>query len=84
MNALQLYFLRTGDTPFALAKRIDRHASTVTRVARGERGAGPQLAKDIAAATGHLVSAAQIRAITVESDLIEFAKLGESHRRGAA
>lgn len=76
MNALERYFDTTDDTPSALADRIGRSASTITRVLKGERRASPELALQISRATNDLVAPSDVLMIAVE-------RLLASHAEGA-
>jgi DNA-binding transcriptional regulator YdaS (Cro superfamily) len=63
MNALDLYFQRTGDNPSKLAERIGRSPSTITRPLSGERNVSMDVALEIERATKGEVSAEQFMAI---------------------
>ena len=65
MNVLETYFKDSGDTPAALARRIGREPSTITRVARAQRGASSELAKDIERGTAGKVTALQVLGISL-------------------
>jgi len=47
MDAIERYFRDTGDTPAALAQRIGRSPSTITRAIKGQRNPSLNLARDI-------------------------------------
>ena len=63
MNAIELYFETTGDTPAALARRIGRASSTITRLRKGQRNASFGLARDIERGTDGKLTAVQIIAV---------------------
>jgi len=52
MNALANYFEKQDDTPSALARKLNRPVSTITRIARGERRPSIRLAREIERVTG--------------------------------
>ena len=59
MNVIETYFKETGDTPAALAQRIGRSPSTITRVMRGERDPSMELARQIERGTEGKLTAEQ-------------------------
>lgn len=54
---MEAYFADSGDTPSALAARIGRAPSTITRALRGERNVSFDLAIDVERGTGGAVKA---------------------------
>jgi plasmid maintenance system antidote protein VapI len=63
VNALARYFSETGETPSALASRMGKPVSTVTRLLNGQRGASPKLAIEIEQGTNGRVKAVEIMQI---------------------
>lgn len=60
MNAIERYFENNkDDSPAALAKRIGRSASTITRAIKGERNASMNLARDIERGTDGKLTASE-------------------------
>lgn len=63
MNALASYFQETAETPSALARRLGRSPSTITRLLKSGsdgRRASVTLAKEIEAATNGKVKASDV------------------------
>lgn len=66
VNALERYFRETGDTPSALAGRLHKPVSTITRLLKGQRGASAKLAVEIERGTKGMLTAAQIMDLNVQ------------------
>lgn len=57
MTNMDAYFAQSGDKPSALAARIGRATSTITRALKGERNVTYELALAVEAGTGGAVTA---------------------------
>ena len=65
MSALAEYLKQNELTPTAFAHRLGRSQSTITRLLNGQRGAGPDLARQIERETDGAVSAAEVLAMVL-------------------
>lgn len=66
-NPVQSYFETSGDSPSALAGRIGRSASTITRALRGEREPSFEIAEEAAMASNGGFTAIQFIAACFEA-----------------